>query len=76
MPLRAHLELILRSRLPGIHEWGKVVFQRGIRGKNREDIGIRLVKKFYRVGEGAILAVFVNPQVPDNRREQDRKSVV
>ena len=73
MPLRAHLQLILCSALPGIHKGGKIVFEGRVRGENRENISIRLVKEFYRVREGAILAVLVNSQIPDDCREQDNR---
>ena len=43
------------------------------RGENRENISIRLVKEFYRVREGTILAVLVNSQIPDDCREQDNR---
>ena len=67
------LELVLSSALPCIHKGGKIVFEGRIRGKNREDIGIWLVKKFNCMRERAILSVLVNPQIPDDCGKQDNR---
>ena len=67
------LELVLSSTLPCVHKGGKIVFEGRIRGKNREDIGIRLVKKFDCMRERAILSVLVNPQIPDDCGKQDNR---
>ena len=73
MPLWAHLELVLCSALPCIHKRRKIVFKGRIRGQNCKYIRIRFVQKLYRVRKGTILAVLVNPQVPDNRGEQNNR---
>ena len=67
MPLRAHLELVLGISLPCVHEGGKVVFQFGIRGQNRENILVTAVQELDGMGERAILAVLINCRLGTQR---------
>ena len=59
-------ELVGGSRQPRIEERTEVVLQFGIGGHDGKDLLVRLVEELDGMGEGAIPAVLVHPQKPDD----------
>ena len=71
MPLRAHLELVLRAPFPRVHEGREVVGQFVVSRQDWENLRVGAVQKFDRMWEGAIASVLVNSQEPNDGRQQD-----
>jgi len=59
-------ELVGGSRQPRIEERTEVVLQFGIGGHDGKDLLVRLIEELDGMGEGAIPAVLVHPQKPDD----------
>ena len=71
MPLRAHLELLLRAAFPRVHKGREVVGQFVVSRQDWENLRVGAVQKFDRMREGAIASTLVNSQEPDDGRQQD-----
>ena len=64
------LQLFGRPAFPCVHEWRKIVFQFRIGRKNRKYVFISLVEQFYHMRKGAVPAVLVDFQIPDDCCEE------
>ena len=73
MPLRAHLELVLRAAFPRVHEGREVVGQFVVSRQDWENLRVGAVQKFDRMWEGAIAAILVNSEEPDDGRQEDNR---
>ena len=66
-------ELFHRSALPCVHERGKVVFQFGIAGENREQVLVTAVEQLDGMGKGAVFPVLIDTEEPYHGGEQDNR---
>ena len=73
MPLRAHLQLILRIAFPRVHKGREVVGEFVVRRQDWENLRVGTVQKFDCVREGAVAAILVNSQEPNDGRQQDNR---
>ena len=71
MPLRAHLELVLRAAFPRVHEGREVVGQFVVSREDWENLRVGTVQELDRMWKGAIASALVNSQEPDDGRQQD-----
>ena len=60
------LQLLHRRGFPCVHEGRKVVLQLRVRGEDGENVGVLAVQELDGMGEGAILAVLVDFEIPYN----------
>ena len=60
------LQLLHRRGFPCVHEGRKVVLQLRVRGEDGENVGVLAVQELNGMGEGAILAVLVDFEIPYN----------
>lgn len=60
------LQLLHRRAFPCVHEGRKVVLKLRVRGQDGENVGILAVQELDGMGEGAILAVLVDFEIPYN----------
>lgn len=73
MPLRAHLQLILRIAFPRVHEGREVVGEFVVRRQDWENLRVGTVQKFDRMWEGAIASTLVNSEEPNDGCQQDNR---
>ena len=71
MPLRAHLQLILRIAFPGVHEGREVVGEFVVSRQDWENLRVGAVQELDRMREGTIASILVNSQEPNDGRQQD-----
>ena len=73
MPLRAHLQLILRIAFPRVHQGREVVGEFVVSRQDWENLRVGAVQELDRMWEGAIASVLVNSQEPNDGRQQDNR---
>ena len=73
MPLRAHLELVLRAPFPRVHEGREVVGEFVVSRQDWENLRVGTVQKFDRMWESTIASALVNSQEPDDGCQQDNR---
>ena len=67
------LELLHRPAFPGVHERREVVLQLPVRGQDGEYVRVGLVQQLDGVGEGTVLPVLVDFEIPyDGGKQYDR----